>query len=98
MGRLSKCCQLLSSISDALVPNNLHYLQATLPYIMSTLEKTLQSIESTMSSIPVSTDHSISNFKQSFQVVPGQNLDKQLKFYRSTQKCGRKRQDVLRYD
>lgn len=94
VARLSKCHQLLSSIGDALKPNNLCHLQATLPYVTAMLENALQSIESTLSEIPK--EQQFTNFEQSFKCAPGQNHDKQLKFYRTTQKCGRKRQDTLK--
>lgn len=94
MARLSKCHQLLSSIGDALKPNNLCHLQATLPFITTMLENALQSIQSTLSEIP--TEQCITPFEESFTVVPGQNLEKQLQFYRTTQKCGRKRQGILK--
>lgn len=98
--RLSKCHQLLASIQDALTPDNLSILQPNLPCVLATLENAHRSIESALSS---SQAHNIkkedpdTSFKQTFHVSPGQKHDKQLKLYRTTQKCGRKRQgDILK--
>ena len=53
------------------------------------------SINSVLSSVITSSDKSsdedISNFQQTFSIAPGQRLEKQLRFHRTIQKCGRKR-------
>ena len=95
--RLSKCQQLLSGIEAALTQENLTLLEPTLPYIQATLENAQRSIESSLSQAPrVKEGDSDTQFKPSFTVAPGQTHDKQLQFYRTTQKCGRKRQDTLK--
>jgi hypothetical protein len=64
------------------------------------LENAHQSIESTITSSSQTTEikkgDTITQFEPTFKVAPGQTHDKQLRFYRTTQKCGRKRQDTLK--
>ena len=58
------------------------------------LENTLQSVVSALSENPMK--QCITPFEQSFTVAPGQNHQTQLQFFRTTQKCGRKRQNILK--
>lgn len=93
--KLSKCHQLLTSIQDALTPDSLSILQPNLSYVLTTLENAHRSIESALSSqAPKITNRDpVTSFEQTFHVSPGQKHEKQLQLYRTTQKCGRKRQD-----
>ena len=61
------------------------------------------SIDLVLSSVITSSDESsnvdISDFQQTFSIAPGQRHEKQLRFYRTTQKCGRKRKgNILKYE
>ena len=69
------------------------------------LQNAYLSIDSVLSSATTTTttttsdDDDLSDFQQTFSVAPGQKHEKQLRFYRTTQKCGRKRKgNVLKYD
>ena len=87
---------MLASIKEALTSENLTLLQPNVPYITAMLENTYLSINSAISEADVSSgtdsgsDEDITDFKQTFSVAPGQKHEKQLRFYRTTQKCGRK--------
>lgn len=88
---------MLASIKEALTSENLTLLQPNVPYITAMLENAYLSINSAISEADVSSgtdsgsDEDITDFKQTFSVAPGQKHEKQLRFYRTTQKCGRKR-------
>ena len=64
------------------------------------LQNAYLSIDSVLSSATTtSDDDDLSEFQQIFSVAPGQKHEKQLRFYRTTQKSGRKRKgNVLKYD
>lgn len=103
-GKLSKCCELLANIQEALIPENVAILQQNFPYITAMLENAYLSINSvimkakTLSQTDKVMDDNMTNFKQTLCVAPGQKHEKQLRFHRTTQKCGRKRKEnILRY-
>ena len=91
----SKCHELLTSIKEALSPENSTILQPNLPYITSMLQNAYLSINSVLTLSTTSSDKivhgDVTNFKQTFGVAPGQKHEKQVSFYRTTQKSGRKR-------
>ena len=106
LNKLSKCQKLLSGVSDSLSASNLDHLEPILPYITSMLEPILPYITNMLEN----THHAIlselsgnsvgkklASFEPSYAVGPGQKLQRQLQpFYRTTQKCGRKRQNILK--
>ena len=60
---------------------------------MAQLENAYLSINSVISSATETKSNStedITDFRQTFKVAPGQKRERQLQFYRTTQKCGRK--------
>ena len=91
----SKCHELLTSIKEALSPENSTVLQPNLPYITAMLQNAYLSINSVLTPSTTSSDKiihgDVTKFKQSFGVAPGQKHEKQVSFYRTTQKSGRKR-------
>ena len=95
--QLLKCHEMLASIKEALTSENMILLQPNLPYITAMIENVYLSINSAISSANTSSgsnsdsDDDITDFKQTFSVAPGQKHEKQVRFYRTTQKCGRKR-------
>ena len=94
--QLSKCHEMLASIKEALTSENMILLQPNLPYITAMIENVYLSINSAITSANTSSGSNsdsddITDFKQTFSVAPGQKHEKQVRFYRTTQKCGRKR-------
>ena len=95
LNKLSKCQKLLSGISDSLSASNLDNLEPILPYITNMLENTHHAILSKLSGNSVG--KKLASFEPSYAVDPGQKLQRQLQpFYRTTKKCGRKRQNILK--
>ena len=69
-------------------------LQPNLPYITAMIENVYLRINSAISSPNItsgSNSDSDVDFKQTLSVAPDQKYEKQVRFYRTTQKCGRKR-------
>ena len=95
LNKFSKCQKLLSGISDSLSASNLDHLETILPYITNMLENTHHAILSELSGNSVG--KKLALFEPSYTVGPGQKLQRQLQpFYRTTKKCGRKRQNILK--
>lgn len=93
--KLSKCQKLLSGIGGALTSSNQDHLQPILPYITNMLENTHQAIVSALSGN--SEERNLSSFEESFTVGPGQKHQTQPRsFYPTTQRSGRKRQNLLK--
>ena len=90
--QLSKCHE---SIKETLTSENMIRLQPNL-YTTAIIENVYLSIYSAISSANISSgsnsdsDDDITDFKQTFSVAPGQKHEKQVRFYRTSHKCGRK--------
>ena len=85
--QLLKCHEMLASIKEALTSENMILLQPNLPISINSAI----SSANTSSGSNSDSDDDITDFKQTVSVAPGQKHEKQVRFYRTTQKCGRKR-------
>ena len=85
----------ITNMLEPILPYITNMLEPILPYITNMLENTHHAILSELSGNSVG--KKLASFEPSYAVGPGQKLQRQLQpFYRTTQKCGRKRQNILK--
>ena len=85
----------ITNMLEPILPYITNMLEPILPYITNMLENTHHAILSELSGNSVG--KKLALFEPSYTVGPGQKLQRQLQpFYRTTKKCGRKRQNILK--